>query len=190
MSLVASLERNYFPNAYVKVMNDLKKVYEGMDFSSDDEVSSSSDEDTPVLSGGGKKRKTAPKRGRQEKAKKSKVVTKNAKQTTKKSAPKSTTTKQVPDKTAKVGAGGQEPQKGFFHPMLVSNELHAVIGGEDRIPRPTVVKNLWKYIKSNKLQDPQDGRQIQCDTKLRRVFGKSTVHMFEMSKLLTDHLRK
>ncbi|MBI2035851.1 MAG: SWIB/MDM2 domain-containing protein [Candidatus Liptonbacteria bacterium] len=76
----------------------------------------------------------------------------------------------------------------FMKPMNVSSEL-AVIVGKGPMPRSEVVKGLWVYIKKNNLQDPNNKRNINADENLKKVFGgKSTVNMFEMTKLVSKHL--
>ena len=55
--------------------------------------------------------------------------------------------------------------------------------------RGEVVSKVWEYIKAHKLQNPDDGREIVADDKLRRVFGKDRVTMFEMNKHLAQHLK-
>ncbi len=55
--------------------------------------------------------------------------------------------------------------------------------------RGAVVSKVWQYIKANKLQNPDDGREIIADDKLRRMFGKDRVTMFEMNKPLAQHLK-
>lgn len=73
-------------------------------------------------------------------------------------------------------------------PLNLSAELQAVIG-KGPMPRSEVVKKLWDYIKANKLQDPKNKRNINADAKLKPVFGgKSVVNMFEMTKLVNNHL--
>lgn len=72
--------------------------------------------------------------------------------------------------------------------MKLSAELEAVVG-PGPLPRAQVVKKLWEYIKSNGLQDPTNKRMINADEKLKVVFGgKDTVNMFEMTKLVSQHL--
>ncbi len=76
----------------------------------------------------------------------------------------------------------------FMKPMNISPEL-AVIVGTGPMPRSEVVKKLWVYIKENNLQDPNNKRNINADENLKKVFGgKSTVNMFEMTKLVSKHL--
>ena len=74
-------------------------------------------------------------------------------------------------------------------PMKVSAELEAVIG-KGPMARGQVVKKLWEYIKGNNLQNPQNKRNILADAKLKVIFGgKAEVTMFEMTKLVSAHLK-
>jgi chromatin remodeling complex protein RSC6 len=73
-------------------------------------------------------------------------------------------------------------------PLTPSATLAAVVGASP-MPRTQVVKKLWDYIKRNKLQDTQNRRNINADDKLRALFGKSTVSMFEMTKIVSKHLK-
>ena len=76
----------------------------------------------------------------------------------------------------------------FMKPMKLSSELTAVVG-KGPLPRSEVVKKLWAYIRSHKLQDTSNKRNINADSKLKPVFGgKSVVNMFEMTKLVSKHL--
>ena len=77
----------------------------------------------------------------------------------------------------------------FMQPMKVSEDLAAVVG-KGPMPRTEVTKKLWAYIKSRKLQDPKNRRNINPDEKLGRVLGssKKSVNMFEMTKLVNKHL--
>ena len=73
-------------------------------------------------------------------------------------------------------------------PMTVSSELAEVVGAGP-MPRSKVVKKLWEYIKKHDLQDPANKRNINADEALKKVFdGKATVNMFEMTKLVSQHL--
>jgi chromatin remodeling complex protein RSC6 len=73
-------------------------------------------------------------------------------------------------------------------PMTPSSALAAIIGAKP-VPRTEVTKQLWIYIKKNKLQDAKDKRTINADAALKVVFGgKSSVSMFEMTKLVGKHL--
>ena len=75
----------------------------------------------------------------------------------------------------------------FNKPLNLSSELQAVVG-ESKLSRPQVTKKVWEYIKNNNLQNPDDKRNILADDKLRPVFGKDEVTMFEMTKLISNHL--
>jgi chromatin remodeling complex protein RSC6 len=73
--------------------------------------------------------------------------------------------------------------------MTPSATLAAVIGSTP-LPRTEVTKKIWDYIKKNKLQDAVNKRMINADDKLRSVFGgKGKVSMFEMTKLISNHLK-
>jgi chromatin remodeling complex protein RSC6 len=76
---------------------------------------------------------------------------------------------------------------GFSKPMTLSAELQDVIGAGP-MPRTEVTKALWVYIKANNLQNPENKRNILADEKLKKVFGKDEVTMFEMTKLVSAHL--
>jgi DNA topoisomerase-3 len=68
-----------------------------------------------------------------------------------------------------------------------SAELAAVIGGE-ATSRPEVIKKLWDYIKANGLQDSANKRAINADAKLRPVFGKDQISMFELAGIVGKHV--
>ena len=91
------------------------------------------------------------------------------------------------DKAAKAPTA-RKVNPALMKPLTPSKELAAVVGEKD-IPRPEVVKKVWEYIKSNKLQNPENAREIVADDKLRKVFGKDKVTMFEMNKHLAAHLK-
>ena len=110
---------------------------------------------------------------------------------TKKAAPKkAATTKKAaaPKKTTAKKATKRKANPAFMKPLTPSAQLAAVIGATP-IPRTEVVKKLWAYIRKNNLQDSQNRRNINADDKLKPVFGKNTVSMFEMTKLVSKHLK-
>jgi chromatin remodeling complex protein RSC6 len=72
-------------------------------------------------------------------------------------------------------------------PLTPSSQLAEIVGSK-AIPRTEVVKKLWAYIKRNDLQDKKNRRNINADSKLKPIFGKGTVSMFEMTKLVSKHL--
>jgi len=89
----------------------------------------------------------------------------------------------------KKPAAKRKPNAAFMKPMTPSAVLAAVIGGMP-MPRTEVTKKIWDYIKKNKLQDAINRRLINADEKLRAVFGgKGKVSMFEMTKLVSNHLK-
>jgi len=83
----------------------------------------------------------------------------------------------------------RKPNAAFMKPMTPSSALAEVVGSK-AIPRTEVTKKLWNYIKRNKLQDSKNRRNINADDALKVVFGgKKTVSMFEMTKLVSKHLK-
>jgi upstream activation factor subunit UAF30 len=97
--------------------------------------------------------------------------------------------KKVTKKKAAKKGGKRKPNAAFMKKLKVSDALGAVIGSGDRA-RTEVVSALWKYIKKHDLQDSKNRRNIVADAKLKVVFGgKSVVNMFEMTKLISKHLK-
>ena len=77
----------------------------------------------------------------------------------------------------------------FMKPVQPSAELSEVVGSKP-IPRTEVTKKVWDYIKKNGLQDKANKRNINADDKLGKVFGgKKQVNMFEMTGLISKHLK-
>ena len=96
--------------------------------------------------------------------------------------------KKVPKgKTVEKPKAGSKPNA-LQQPLQPSEDLAAVVG-EEKLARGEMVSKVWEYIKANKLQNPEDGREILADDKLQKVFGKAKVTMFEMNKLLAQHLK-
>lgn len=91
-------------------------------------------------------------------------------------------------KVAKKKTAKRKPNAAFMKPMNISDDLAAVVGSKP-IPRTEVTKKLWEYIKKNKLQDSKNKRNINADAALKKIFkGKAQVSMFEMTKLVSNHL--
>ena len=83
----------------------------------------------------------------------------------------------------------RKPSAAFMKPMQPSAALGAVIGNS-AMPRTEVTKKLWNYIKKHGLQDNKNRRMINADEKLKEVFGgKKQVSMFDMTKLVSKHLK-
>lgn len=79
--------------------------------------------------------------------------------------------------------------KGLMKPVQPDEALAAIVGS-DPMPRTQIIKKLWEYIKENDLQDKENKRNINADDKLKPIFGgKNQVSMFEMSKLLSGHVK-
>src|SRR5690242_763444 len=92
------------------------------------------------------------------------------------------------DASAGKAASGKKVNPALMKPLQPSKELAAVVGSKP-LPRAEVVSKVWDYIKKNKLQDPQNKREIMADDKLRAVFGKERVTMFGMNKHLAQQLK-
>ena len=122
-------------------------------------------------------------------AKKAKKAAK--KPAAKKSAAKKPVKKAVkPAKKAVKKAGAKrKPNAAFMRPVTPSAMLAAVVGATP-VPRTEITSKIWQYIKKNGLQDKVNRRNINADDKLKAVFGgKKTVSMFEMTKLVSAHLK-
>lgn len=90
--------------------------------------------------------------------------------------------KTEPSKTRKANPALMKP--------VQPDETLAAVVGSTPLPRGELTKKLWDYIKANGLQDPQKKTQINADDKLKAVFGgKSQVTMFEMTKLVSAHIK-
>jgi chromatin remodeling complex protein RSC6 len=120
-------------------------------------------------------------------AKKKPAAKKTAAKKAVKKAPAKKVAKKAPAKKA-VKKAKRKPNPALMKPMTPSATLAEVIGSKAQ-PRGQIVKNLWAYIKKHALQDKKNKRQINADDKLKKVFGgKSTVNMFEMTKLVSKHI--
>jgi upstream activation factor subunit UAF30 len=76
----------------------------------------------------------------------------------------------------------------FMKPMKPSAELAKIVGS-DPLPRSEVTKKIWAHIKKNKLQNPENKREIIADEKLQPVFGGKKLDMFQMTKAVNKHLK-
>ena len=100
--------------------------------------------------------------------------------------------KAAPAKKAAVAkkaapAKKRTPNAAFMKAMTPSAALAAIIGSKP-VPRTEVTKKVWEYIKANKLQDAAKRTMINADAKLKEIFKKAQVSMFEMTKLINGHL--
>lgn len=128
-------------------------------------------------------KKAAPKKATAKKATAKKATAKTA-------APKKATAKKATAKTAapKKAKTARKPNAAFMKALTPSAELAAVIGA-GAAARTEVVKKLWAYIRKNNLQNPKNKRNILADEKLKKVFGKGEVSMFELASLIGKHLK-
>ena len=84
----------------------------------------------------------------------------------------------------------RKPNAKFMAPLTPSATLAEVTGSKP-LPRTEVAKKMWAYIKKHNLQDKKNKRNINADDKLKAIFGgKKTVSMFEMTALVSKHLKK
>jgi chromatin remodeling complex protein RSC6 len=96
------------------------------------------------------------------------------------------TPKKPKDSSVEPPKRGAKPNA--LQQKLTPSDALAAIVGAAPLARGDVISKLWACIKSNKLQDPEDGRQILADDRLEKIFGKTRVSMFEMNKFLASHL--
>ena len=115
-------------------------------------------------------------------------MAKSAKTAKKKTAKGGSTKKAAGRATAKKKGGGRRPNAAFMAPVTPSAELSEVVGSKP-LPRTELTKKLWAYIKKNGLQDQKNKRMIKADERLRPIFGKPQVNMFEMTALVNKHVK-
>ena len=101
--------------------------------------------------------------------------------TKKTSTVKTASSKSKPAETTKARGG-------IAQQVTPSAELSAIVGNEP-LTRAELIKRVWDYIKSHDLQDANDRRQINADATLKKVLGKDQVSMFEMTKLINQHVK-
>ena len=107
-----------------------------------------------------------------------------AKASKKKAAKKSST--KPAKKVAKKAK--RKPNAAFMTPLTPSNSLGEVVGGRP-LPRTEIIKKIWDYIKKNNLQDKKNRRMINADTKLKTLFGKDQVSMFDLAKIVSKNVK-
>ncbi len=88
----------------------------------------------------------------------------------------------------KAPAKKRTPNAAFMKPLTLSPALAAVVGDKP-LPRTEIVSKLWVYIKAKGLQDKTNKRMVNADDKLKAVFGKPQVSMFEMAGLIGKHVK-
>lgn len=131
---------------------------------------------------------TAKKKPAAKKSTAKKAVKKAPAKKVAKKAPVKKVAKKAPAKKA-VKKAKRKPNPALMVPLTPSATLAEVVGNKPQA-RGQIVKNLWAYIKKHGLQDSKNKRQINADEKLKKVFGgKAAVNMFEMTKLVSKHIR-
>jgi upstream activation factor subunit UAF30 len=105
-------------------------------------------------------------------------------------SPKRRAAKKAGRKSSRRKSSGKKrtPNAAFMKPMRPSGDLANVVGSSP-MPRTEVTKKLWQYIKRKGLQDSKNRRMINADENLRPIFGRSQVSMFEMTRLVNNHLK-
>lgn len=106
----------------------------------------------------------------------------------KKAAAPAAPSKSAPAKKAADPAAKRTANAAFMKPMTPSDALAAIIG-KGPFPRTEVTKKVWEYIKKHKLQDEVNKRMINADAKLKAIFNKAQASMFEMTKMISSHLK-
>ncbi|MEO8634535.1 MAG: SWIB/MDM2 domain-containing protein [Gemmatimonadales bacterium] len=97
--------------------------------------------------------------------------------------------KKAAKKKAAKKATKRKPNAAFMKPVMPDAKLAEVVGSKG-LPRTELTKKLWQYIKKNGLQDKKNRRMINADAALLAVFGgKKQVSMFEMTKLVSKHVK-
>ena len=94
----------------------------------------------------------------------------------------------APAKKAAAPAKKRTPNAAFMKALTPSAALGAVVGSTP-LPRTEIVSKLWVYIKKNDLQDKVNKRLINADAKLKEIFGKAQVSMFELAALIGKHVK-
>jgi upstream activation factor subunit UAF30 len=109
------------------------------------------------------------------------------KKAAKKAAPKKAAPKKAaPKKAAKKSA--RKPNAAFMAALTPSSTLAEVIGNKP-MPRTEIVKKIWDYIKKNNLQDKKNRRMINADGKLKPLFAKDQISMFDLAKIVSKHVK-
>ncbi|AOG23950.1 MAG: DNA topoisomerase III [Acidovorax sp.] len=110
---------------------------------------------------------------------------------TAKKAPAKTATaaKKAPaTKAAAAPTKKRTPNAAFMKALTPSPALAAVVGSQP-LPRTEIISKLWVYIKAHNLQDAANKRNINADAKLKELFGKPQVSMFELAGLIGKHVK-
>ncbi|MFT3934207.1 MAG: SWIB/MDM2 domain-containing protein [Chitinophagaceae bacterium] len=114
------------------------------------------------------------------------------KKAAKKAAPKKAAKKAAPKKAAKKAAkkkSARKPNAAFMAPLTATPVLAEVVGSKP-LPRTEIIRQIWNYIKKNKLQDQKNKRMINADAKLKALFGgKTQISMFDLAKIVSKNVK-
>jgi upstream activation factor subunit UAF30 len=127
-------------------------------------------------------KKAAAKKGGAKKAATKKAAPKKA------AAKKGGAAKKATAKKAGAKKSARKPNAAFMAPLTPSSQLAEVIGNKG-MPRTEIVKKIWEYIKKNNLQDKKNRRMLNADAKLKPIFGKDQISMFELAKVVNKHVK-
>ncbi|MBB1286053.1 hypothetical protein HRH25_16840 [Flavisolibacter sp. BT320] len=128
-------------------------------------------------------KKAATKKTAAKKAPAKKTATKTAGKAAGKTASKAATKKTAAKKSTR------KPNAAFMAPLQPDDTLAAVVGNKP-LPRTEIVKKVWDHIKKNNLQDKNNKRMINADAKTRPLFGKDQISMFDLAKIVNNHVKK
>lgn len=111
-----------------------------------------------------------------------------AKAAKKKAAKKAPVKKKVAKKAPPKKKSARKPNAAFMAALNPSSTLAEVIGNKP-MPRTEIVKKIWDYIKKNNLQDKKNRRMINADGKLKPLFAKDQISMFDLAKIVSKHVK-
>jgi chromatin remodeling complex protein RSC6 len=133
-------------------------------------------------------KKAATKKTASKKAPAKKTATKAPAKAAGKAAGKSAGKAAAPKKTA-AKKTTRKPNAAFMAPLQPDDTLASVVGSKP-LPRTEIVKKVWDHIKKNNLQDKNNKRMINADEKTRPLFGKDQISMFDLAKIVNNHIKK
>lgn len=112
-----------------------------------------------------------------------------SKKATTKAPAKKAAAKGASSKSAAKKASTRKPNAAFMAPLQPDDTLAAVVGNKP-LPRTEIVKKVWDHIKKAGLQDQNNKRMINADDKTRPLFGKAQISMFDLAKIVNNHIKK
>ena len=130
-----------------------------------------------------KGKKSAKKSAKKSPKKAAKKAPKKAAKKAAKKAPKKAAKKAAPKKKS-----ARKQNAAFMAPLTLSPGLSEVVGSKS-LPRTEIIKKIWDYVKKNNLQDKVNRRMINADAKLRPIFGKDQISMFELAKVVNNNVK-